>query len=715
MNHIMGASVFLFKPFQPNFDTIINGGRRYSKLPGNVFFRQYIRLHFIHYMNSQDKMLFREELIEEYRTQFQRAFYWYDEQCHQYIPVLSVIIIAKKTRKVFENVYRYCRLSSVEVSRVSLTKSFKCDIDSAESIEENDSDCMADAHLLVETARKMQQLLLEQFNTTDRIRNYTALLRDGAGHGKYALQEQKQFGSILELFSSDSQNCEDTKADEDYCEDISDCDISDDEYEPIRCLRSIPKKTMKEKIDEIESKPHVKESNIDRFPIRPATRMRWNKPRMMLNSLLLLRPKSRVTVAVRLVQILRDRTCLDSFLYVLKSQRDVSHPHYRIIYEDDLFDMILTSKGCIVQHVGEETTSRSALSSDIFSYSSFPSHTSGLKYFSSSLARRHDLDIFIRRSGQSQFMKRHQVFMDSLKSTVLDYISSSSEHVQKTQRIGWANWVPLQRHERWYAWQIVVLLLLTNSVKDDIVKDIVAKLFARFPNPLVLCMHPAQFLDFLTSKAKDFCPLDTNFDYSNGNIGKGPNFCYQKARFILATSKKVVLMWCSKNVSSCPSVPWETLMGKYCNRTDQESLCRPIPTEWLLQCDESQDTLFPKEYRSSFFSSLPGIGLKMRHLCAEAIYGLVVGPAIDCHCIRFCIEMGTIHACMNLEQMSTSLISIYRNDQLVDLNEIPASISQLLSNSSRTTVFAESLCNLAKRHDLEIHMKALLMHYCRPH
>jgi hypothetical protein len=53
----------------------------------------------------------------------------------------------------------------------------------------------------------------------------------------------------------------------------------------------------------------------------------------------------------------------------------------------------------------------------------------------------------------------------------------------------------------------------------------------------------------------------------------------------------------------------------------------------LAKCAETSDTLFPKEYQSQFFPNLPGIELKMRNLCAEAIYDIVVGPAIDCHCI----------------------------------------------------------------------------------
>jgi hypothetical protein len=272
----------------------------------------------------------------------------------------------------------------------------------------------------------------------------------------------------------------------------------------------------------------------------------------------------------------------------------------------------------------------------------------------------------------------------------------------------------LSKDERWYSWQIVTLLLLTNSVKDNIVKDIVEAIFSRFPDPLAICDKPSTFLDFLTSNAKDFIPLERSFDRSTDGIAKSPNYCYQKARYIVAMSKRVVILWCQQHISTSSLSCWKTLQDKYCNTTCLVSLCEPLPRIWLKKCAGDMSTLFPKEYSESFFSALPGIGLKMRHLCAEAIYDSVVGPAIDCHCIRFCIEMGTIHASMNLKQTSDCLIAIYRNDQLVDLNELPASISQIMSSLSATTQFAAALLDIGKLHQLEKNMEAFLRHYSRP-
>ena len=283
-----------------------------------------------------------------------------------------------------------------------------------------------------------------------------------------------------------------------------------------------------------------------------------------------------------------------------------------------------------------------------------------------------------------------------------------------TQRIGWETWVPCNKDDRWYAWQIVSLLLLTNSVHDKIVKTIVEEMFNRFPDPICICRNPTKFLDFLTSQAKNFTPLDKNFDEDIDGISKGPNFCFQKAKYIVSTTKLVVLLWCIRNVPSC-IYALEDLQSMYVNHRDHKALCKPIPSEWLDLCELSTNSLFPPNYVHAFYSLLPGIGLKMRHLCAEAIHNTIVGPAIDCHCIRFGVEFGTIHASMNVEQISSFLIKIYNNSQLPGLNEIPATIAQYLTSpvSPHKDSFVTQILSVANKYDLEDNMKGFLFHYYR--
>ena len=145
---------------------------------------------------------------------------------------------------------------------------------------------------------------------------------------------------------------------------------------------------------------------------------------------------------------------------------------------------------------------------------------------------------------------------------------------------------------------------------------------------------PIAVFDFLTSKGKTFQALSSDFDPIQDGISKAANYCNQKACYIVAVSKMLILIWCNKNVPTCARFPLDVLISRYCDHRSIKSLILPIPNKWLEVVRNSDSSLFPLEYSHDFFSSLPGVGLKMRHLCSETIYDTVIGPAIDCHCIH---------------------------------------------------------------------------------
>jgi hypothetical protein len=57
-------------------------------------------------------MIFCDCFVAQNQTRFQRAFYWNDERGEQYIPLMCDCFIGKKSRKLFENVYRSCQRSA---------------------------------------------------------------------------------------------------------------------------------------------------------------------------------------------------------------------------------------------------------------------------------------------------------------------------------------------------------------------------------------------------------------------------------------------------------------------------------------------------------------------------------------------------------------------------------------------------------------------------
>lgn len=105
----------------------------------------------------------------------------------------------------------------------------------------------------------------------------------------------------------------------------------------------------------------------------------------------------------------------------------------------------------------------------------------------------------------------------------------------------------------------------------------------------------------------------------------------------------------------------------------------------------------------------------MRNLCAEAIYNINVGPAIDCHCIRYGVEFGIVHASMSQEHMSQIMCQDFPPALYPSLNEVPATISQLLS-STETPVedkisMVKELFHIACSFSLEICLMSFLTHY----
>ena len=94
---------------------------------------------------------------------------------------------------------------------------------------------------------------------------------------------------------------------------------------------------------------------------------------------------------------------------------------------------------------------------------------------------------------------------------------------------------------------------------------------------------------------------------------------------------------------------------------------------------DPQARLLPETYDEAFFSRLYGIGPKCLSLIAEGCYNKVVGPAIDCHMIRYAICTGCACALNagNTDKFGEQLMTIFPANLLPCLNETPASIAQL--------------------------------------
>jgi endonuclease III len=106
----------------------------------------------------------------------------------------------------------------------------------------------------------------------------------------------------------------------------------------------------------------------------------------------------------------------------------------------------------------------------------------------------------------------------------------------------------------------------------------------------------------------------------------------------------------------------------------------PLP-QWIFKQVPEKCHLFPPKYDAICFDQLQGVGPKIRHLIAEAGYHQSMGPAVDCHMIRFTCCMGSgCHLLLSggSESVSELLKKMYQATDFPSLNEVPASIAQLL-------------------------------------
>jgi hypothetical protein len=671
-------------PFDPSRDALVNPGVTECRLPGTKFLRMWLLHHLVMYMDSETRFLFRACILHHFHVELRRGIYAVHRSTGQIMPICSFVIAARLSEKTFEYLCR--RYLPKQTIRIILPTP--------------DIICCDNNKSGVQIARQLHSQFSKQFATVGQVEEYTTILNDGAGFGKYSTLEKSAFGLLEEMFP------EFLDTDEGGSDDFYSSSVVNGQA--VRGKKNNAT-TMQEKVRHIDSLPHQKLTDPTKFP-----KKKLNKPRFQNHTHFMLQvgPQKMFVKIRQILRKLSEEQIL--FFYVCTGPPDVKLLYFRIISETQLLESIETGVGYGVTFPLLKST-QSAISSDIFSYdgSCVKKSHCGQRFFPNRESRAEAISHCTFISKQADFQFRFQAFFKELSVFVTGSMRTRSSI--DSQRVGWAGWVPTKLGDRWHAWQITVLLLLTNAVHDKIVREMVKDLFTIFPDPFIICSTPFLFWDFLNCQAKDFTPKSPNFNQQKDGIGKGPNYCYQKTRFIIATTKLLVLRWCVCNISGLPSLP--KVQIKYTNTAEDESLLTPIPQAWLQLCQSSCNSLFPSNYDSHFYTNLPGVGLKMRHLCAEAIHCIYVGPAIDCHCIRFFVEMRVIQASMNIEQMSQTIINLLKNNQMAAANEVPATISQSYLqgkngvDSMKYDQYVSKLFSIARKHDKEQCISGFLMHY----
>lgn len=390
-------------------------------------------------------------------------------------------------------------------------------------------------------------------------------------------------------------------------------------------------------------------------------------------------------------QVLQDPATKSRFLYVIRSLPSVRPLFHEEVWEDRfLSDCDDGSRFATTL----PASSSSSTSGDVFLLPTVYQARSRWcplvhRYFGCLRSRSLQLHEFELRYNDPGFISKQQ----SLLSALWDVIVLSHGEPPRPQ---WKAWVAAESGSSDHVFQLLVLLLQSNSSTDSMLAESSNELWAHFPTAHSVCRDPIGFYNFLTGCG------------SSGCISKGYNYCFQKANNVVKLSKQLI------------AFAYSNLTGTALERIQNESWFKygslePVPSEFLDNVPLSH-RLLPVKFDSSFFSRLHGVGPKIRNLIAEAGYNEQEGPALDCHMIRYTVSVGAGPApsVTNPEAYCGLLKRVFPRSQWQMLNEVPASIGQLLARRSHEVLKRECLL-VGKRLGLQYELESFLNHYPPQH
>ena len=399
-------------------------------------------------------------------------------------------------------------------------------------------------------------------------------------------------------------------------------------------------------------------------------------------------------------QIFQDPHDKEKFVYLIRSLPEVKPTYQEQIKESDFIHDCDHGVRYATTLPG---SSSSSTSSDVYLLPTKGQKQRGWppmvnRYFHSRGGRHIALQGFYRRHRDPAFLGRQEQLLESLWGAIL---SSGA----KPPRPEWKAWVTAQPGSSDHVFQLLVLLLQSNSARDDILAISAKEMFSQFGLPFAICQHPASFYYFLTTSTNSLKDdTTTDMDGDGPSISKGYNYCYQKAQNVIKLSKQLVALAYSK----CSGTSME--------RLDQEPWLAygsmdPVPSEIIDSIPQGM-RLLPDVFDPIFLNRLQGVGPKIRNLVAEAGYGTIAGPALDCHMMRYtvCLGVGAAAELNNAEHYTERLKDCFQRAQWQMLNEVPASIGQLLyTRKHHALVKAVRAC--ARDYDLEDEILSFVNHY----
>jgi hypothetical protein len=416
-------------------------------------------------------------------------------------------------------------------------------------------------------------------------------------------------------------------------------------------------------------------------------------------------------------QVLQSPKNLDQFMYSIQSKPGVYPPYYEVCSETNFLSDANAMRRwaiCFPSRLDEQgrRVASSTAESDIYltltphqQDKQFPPDTNRTYNISKGnrLAERQQIvNIFSRRLKSYSFLEVQRSLLDLITNVTVNYICNLPlQH--RPLRPHWKAWVRAPRGHPYHCFQNLALLHNTLAESDSIVR-VFSEIFlvmsevadSMFDNPWAFAADPKGAYHFLRPAKGS----------QHAAISKGFNYGIIKAEYVIYSSKQLVVKkYCEIKHRMESAVALQ--LGECYTRESMLAL-----PDYVLQDVPRDVDLFPSVYKPDFLNDLLGVGPKIRHLIAEACYGVNAGPAPDCHTIRYATCVGTGLLLRSPEKFCDFLISVYLPRQYDPLNQSTASIAQLLGKRCHGKLVS-FLLSAASQIDMGDEITSYVNHY--PH
>jgi endonuclease III len=251
-------------------------------------------------------------------------------------------------------------------------------------------------------------------------------------------------------------------------------------------------------------------------------------------------------------------------------------------------------------------------------------------------------------------------------------------------RESWRKWVMVDSTHPSYHWRLIVLLITSISMSDQVLPHQMEELFAEFPDPKTLLSDTEGFKSFMSGRCRYFSTV---------------------ASSVIRTTKQMIVQYLQE-------AGWDA----FCLADNDGQAVFPEDF-WATLTDVD---ILPR-YDWNKVRSWYGVGQKVGSLIAWEVYHEKHAIPVDRHVRRFLLTHWLGRAEMTVDVLAaTAGKSISANDYM-RVNEAIANIAQILYKSDRNNVLLtevkvkliKTLADISEEFDQRCQMRDFIYFYCQ--